>query len=729
MKFVPQRFAVALSMLVALPTILVAAKSGSSPHTRLANSPPANSRIDESLPTIRRTEYGVPHILANDFRGVGIGLGYTQVEDYGDRVILGAIRAKGWMGRTFGKDSIEGDFAAQIDAMRVQETFLLLDAETRAVYDGFAEGINIFIRSHPTRVPQWAKPVFNGYDIAAMDIGDAGIAGAQRLVTRQLSRDSARKTGAPPEREEAPAYSDDGSNAWAFAPSRSKTGNAILLRNPHLAWTAGYWEAHVTVPGKLDFYGDFRIGSPFAVVAGFNRNLGWATTNNAADLDEVYALDIDPSAADHYLFDGVSIAIRQIENTVSYITPSGLKSETRAYDVTPIGPVVHRTKDKVYVVRAGPYNEYRAGEQFLRMMRANSLAEWKKALAMRARATSNLTYADRAGNIFLIWMASIPRRTGASGGDSVALSAHNSNEVWTSLVALDSLPQLLNPRGGYVQNSNDPPYYTNLHVILDTLKYPPYFERPNLGLRTQLALQLVDNQKKLSLEDVMRLKHNYRMLLADRTKLDLIKIVRASSKDSAVLNATNVLQRWDNTTSPDSRGSTLFEAWFRRYTAQARDSTYAEPWTPAKLTATPRGIGKPELAVAAFAWAVDDVKKKFGTTDVAWGDVHRVRRGNVDVPVGGCTGLLGCFRVLSYATAPDGKQVANTGDGWVLGIEFAKTGPRALSVLAYGQSPDSTSPHHADQAAMFAKGQMKTVRFTDADVRKFATRTYQPGQN
>src|SRR6185369_8103367 len=63
-----------------------------------------------------------------------------------------------------------------------------------------------------------------------------------------------------------PANSDDGSNAWAFAPSRTKSGKAILLRNPHLAWTAGYYEAQVTVPGVLDFYGDFRIGGPFIVV-------------------------------------------------------------------------------------------------------------------------------------------------------------------------------------------------------------------------------------------------------------------------------------------------------------------------------------------------------------------------------------------------------------------------------------------------------------------------------
>ena len=106
------------------------------------------------------------------------------------------------------------------------------------------------------------------------------------------------------------AVDDDGSNAWALAPSRTKSGKAILLRNPHLAWTAGYYEAHLTVPGVVDFYGDFRIGGPLIVIGGFNRDLGWATTNsNSGDLTEIYALDVDPAAPDHYLLDGASLPL------------------------------------------------------------------------------------------------------------------------------------------------------------------------------------------------------------------------------------------------------------------------------------------------------------------------------------------------------------------------------------------------------------------------------------
>jgi len=86
------------------------------------------------------------------------------------------------------------------------------------------------------------------------------------------------------------------------------------MRNPHLSWDAGYYEAQVTVPNVMDFYGDFRIGGPFSVVGGFNHDLGFATTNNAPELEAIYALDVDSAQVDHYLFDSMSLRLeRQLE--------------------------------------------------------------------------------------------------------------------------------------------------------------------------------------------------------------------------------------------------------------------------------------------------------------------------------------------------------------------------------------------------------------------------------
>src|SRR5262249_19604838 len=169
------------------------------------------------------------------------------------------------------------------------------------------------------------------------------------------------------------------------------------------------------------------------------------------------------------------------------------------------------------------------------------------------------------------------------------------------------------------------------------------------------------------------------------------------------------LTRWDNTAAPDSRGAVLFEAWWRRYSALASGATrYALPWNVADPVGTPRGLGDRIRAVSALREATADVKRRYGRLDVPWGEVHRVRFPGKDYPVGGCGGDLGCFRVLQFRQDPDGKLVAAGGDGWILAIEFGKV-PRALSVLAYGESARPHSPYPRDQARLFSQGQVKPV--------------------
>jgi acyl-homoserine-lactone acylase len=115
------------------------------------------------------------------------------------------------------------------------------------------------------------------------------------------------------------------------------------------------------------------------------------------------------------------------------------------------------------------------------MMQARTLAEWKDAMRIRARLNSSFTYADRGGNIFYLWNAAIPDLPHPTKGDSAALPAHRTSDVWKHYVSLDSLPQVLNPKGGYVHNENDPPYYTNMREPLDPKRYPAYFPSPRLG--------------------------------------------------------------------------------------------------------------------------------------------------------------------------------------------------------------------------------------------------------
>ncbi len=398
----------------------------------------------------------------------------------------------------------------------------------------------------------------------------------------------------------------------------------------------------------------FPVARPKTRVAILSTNTG---DGEALDFD---ALQVDPDHPDHYLFDGGSVPLRREWVTVEFKNGDGLARESREFFHTPLGPVIHRGGGKIFVFRSAPNGEFRMAEQFLQMMRAKNLEEWKSAMRIRAQPSSNFTYADREGNIFYLWNATIPDLPHPSGEDKTAVTASRSDEVWTQLAEFVELPQLLNPRGGYLHNENDSFHYTNLRQIFDPDDFPENFPEPRLTLRSQHALELINNDRKLTLEEVVDLKHSMRMLLADRIKGELIVAVRSSNPEPELSRAIQIIENWDNTVAAESRGAELFRVWFGHYLmdegmwasstreqrVQAWKAAFRHPWNPNEPLTTPRGLSNPDRAVEAFRTAADETKKKHGGWDVAWGEVHRLQRGSVDVPVGGCPGRLGCFRVL-----------------------------------------------------------------------------------
>ena len=701
---------------------------------------------------IHRTHYGVPHILAEDLKAMGFGLGYVQSEDYGTSIAVGMIASRGTLARHLGADELDADFVAREGHARAVETFHRLDARTRDVYAGFAEGVNHYIRLHRDEFPSWVTPGFTGVDALARDVQTWSRRDADRFLqrfdtpatgsARDASRDPApshARDGRPTHPPSDESFILDGSNAWAFHGSRTASGHTILLRNPHLRWDGDhdllarpsgltYYEAHVRVPGVIDFYGDFRIGTAFGIIGGFNPDLGWATTNNYPTLSQVYRLDAHPTLADHAVLDGRPLTLTRRDVTVDYLAADGTTAlETRTSWWTPHGPVIHRTEEHVYLLRDPRDGEFRRGEQFLRMMMTRSLDEWLGVMRMRAHPTSNFTYADRAGNIVHYYNARLPQLPHPVTGDTAAIAA-TSADMWSELVPWETLPLYINPPGGYVQQANDPPDHTNLNVPLDRDTVPHNLPERRLRLRSQLSLELAAGAGDgLTLEDVIELKHSPRVLMAERVVGELVAAARAAD-DPGLAEAVAVLEGWDRRAAATSRGAVLFDRWAARYFAEVADSLrWREPWDPANPVTTPVGVGDEGAAVEALRSAVGSLRDEGIALDTPWGDIHRVIRGDVDEPVSGCPPTLGCFRVLLFEPTGDGRRAANRGDSWVLLVEFGDV-PRAHTVLAYGQTARNGAANHADQAEMFARGELKRVAWTGEEIRNATTRRYRPGE-
>ena len=191
---------------------------------------------------IVRTAHGVPHIRAENLRAAGYALAWLQLEDYGPRTAMQILRASGRMGLVFGRDSMEQDFLAQHARTIAIASYPQLEPNTRDIYDGFALGLDRYIALHPGEYPATMPTDFTGYDVLAGDMGEPAYAMVRRFLSKldpkQFPPETGRR-GAPGEGDDELTRDNVGSNAWAFAPSRTKSGKAILLRNPHLVWTAG----------------------------------------------------------------------------------------------------------------------------------------------------------------------------------------------------------------------------------------------------------------------------------------------------------------------------------------------------------------------------------------------------------------------------------------------------------------------------------------------------------
>ena len=678
---------------------------------------------------IRRTEFGVPHITGETLEAAAFGFGYCQAEDHLANILRGILAVRGQSAANFGPGeddkNVKADFFNRQFRVyaRAVETYHKLDPDYRVMIEGFAAGLNFYVDRHPDQAPAWA-PRVSGHDVAAY-----GISGVMRFAFNRsdILKDFLKAQGASTALlDDAPDDTQIGSNMWAFAPSRSQSGHALLMGNPHQPWQAvsTYYEAHMIVPGRMNFYGATFVGRPI-ITSGWNDHLGWSHTVNAPDLEEIYELDLDPAVADHYLFDGGSVPLVRDDAQVTVKTDGGPVTTTRTFWHAPLGPVVHRTAAHAYVLRSACYENYRAYEQWLRMSQSKTFDEFRRAVAMNQVPMFNICYADRVGNIYYLWNGTVPNLP-HKAHKAEAVHAARTADVWTTIHATSELPQLVNPAGGYVQNCNSPPYLTNLQAPLDPAAYPAHFSPNDLSLRTQHSLLLVNNDKKFSLEEICALKHSSLMLLAERVKDDLIVAVRGAAPTSEVEAGLRALDKWDNTVAADSRGGTLFANWWDRYYEKGVGK-FAVPWSAAEPMKTPRGLADPRRAVTMFHAALAEVGNLYGRPDVAWGEVHRIRKGEVDLPVTGGSGLMGCFRVLEFKKDKDDKLAANSGDSFVFAVEFSDP-PRAFTNVAYSQSDVPTSAHFADQAPLFSANRLKPAAFTEAEIAARLLKSYRPGE-
>ncbi|UAL09247.1 penicillin acylase family protein [Caulobacter segnis] len=652
--------------------------------------------------------YGVPHIYGKDDAAVFYGFGWAQAQNHGDVVIHLYGEARGRAAEYWGESFADSDrwLLANDVPRRAASWYRAESAQFRANLDAFAEGINAYAKAHPDKIDPAVKVVL---PVTGVDV----MAHAHRLMQFIYIAPREKTLGGS-----NPA-ANAGSNAWAVAPSKSASGNAMLLANPHLPWPTSYFtyfEADLNGPG-YQIYGATQVGLPVLRFA-FNQRMGFTNTVNTLLGSTNYELKL---ADGGYVFDGKVLPFQTRQASFKIKGADGtLRTETLTIRSSVHGPVFDRPDGKTVALRVAGLDRPGGLSQYWEMGLSKSFAQFEKILRKLQVAKFNIVYADKEGHIQFLDNGILPKHdkgdlaywNGFVPGDTSAT-------LWTDILSYDDLPKVTDPASGFVQNANDPPWVSTWPQAIRYEDFPPYVA-PNgpMSLRAQQSTHLLADKAKLSFEDFVARKHSHHTLMADRVLPDLIAAAQ-NDPDPEIQAAVALLKGWDRQTTGDSRAALLFETWAGKFAPNnfLVQANYKVKWSPADPIGTPSGVADPAKAVEFLKAAIVEAKAKYGAIDRPFGEVSRFAIDDVDLPGNGGFGNTGLFRTITWGPLKDGRRLPQHGETWVSMVEFS-TPIKAVGLMSYGNASQPGSKHRADQLKHLSENTLRTLWTTRAEVEK-----------
>lgn len=643
--------------------------------------------------------WGVPHVYANNEVEMYYAHGWSQMHNHANLVLKLYAQARGKAAEYLGKEYLSSD--KQIHLFNLPDSaeahYARAEGENKQFLDAFVKGINDYANANLDKIDEGLKQVL---PVQATDI----LAHEKRVMCLSFIAGGDIHNSI---QEITP-----GSNSYAIAPSKSASGNAMLVTNPHLPWRdlMLFFEAHLTAPG-FNAYGVSLIGFPTLNIA-FNEHLGWTHTVNTIDASDRYELTLRD---DGYLLDNEVVSFQEKSIQLKVLQEDGtLKEENIELRYSEHGPVIGDKGDKAYAVRIAGLENSLFNTQYHKMAKAKNLNEFEDALKMLQNPMFNVIYADQDGNILYFFNGNVPVR---GEGDwnfwNKTIDGTRSKYIWDRYHDYEDLPRLVNPPSGFVQNANDPPWTSTHPTILAPNDYPSYMSPGNIPthIRAQRAVNLIKNDSSIEFNQLVDYKLNTGMEAADRFLNDLLAAVE-QFPDSTAVKAAKILQEWDRATNVDSRGAVLFAKWFDKLDG----SMITTPWRSDKPFTTPVGLNNPKRVVENLVLAAKEVEATYGAMDIAWGEINRFKVGKYEFPGNGGPHNYGVFRTMYFAADNESnKNYAYHGDAYVAVTEFGES-VKAVVLLSYGNATQPGSKHIGDQLKFLSEKKMRPALLTKKDV-------------
>lgn len=722
---------------------------------------------------IRRTAFGVPHIRAENERGLGFGIGYAYAQDNLCLLANEIVTVNGQRSRYFGPEQ----FTVEQRENRVSDLFFTWlntpeavkafwgaqPAQVRDLVAGYAAGYNRYLAERREQgLPQqcqgeWVR------DIAAEDLVKLT---RRLLVEGGVGQFAEALAGATPPQataqldSSAKAYQladarlqrfalDRGSNAVAVGSERSFNGRGMLLANPHFPWVGGmrFYQMHLTIPGKLDVMGAALPGLPMINI-GFNQHLAWTHTVDSSKHFTLYRLQLDPKDPTRYLLDGKSLPLDKQTVTVQVKQADGqVVPVSRDVYSSQFGPIVQWPgkldwdHQYAYSLRDANLDNDRVLTQWYAMNQASSLKALQDSVhKIQGIPWVNTLAVDDKGQTLYMNLSVVPNVSADKlakcsdpriGLQMIVLDGSNSACAWDidpqaaqkGIYAASQLPQLL--RKDFVQHSNDSAWLANPAQPLTGFSPLISQDGQPLGLRSRFALERLSALGKkgpLAVKDLQQMVMDDNVYLATQVLPDLLKFCAADlGADAAALKPVCVsLKGWDGRANLDS-GIGLVHFQNIMQALQASPDIWRVPFDPKDPQHTPRGLAieQPTVSKAlreALLASAATAQKMVLKPETRWGDIQVVSNGAQQTAIHGGPGTLGIYNAIQSVPREDGKLEVISGTSYLQVVSFDDKGPHAQGLLAFSLSSDPESKYSRDQTEAFSKKQWSVLPFTEQQI-------------
>jgi acyl-homoserine-lactone acylase len=689
--------------------------------------------------TITRDDWGIAHVYGKTDSDAVFGMIYAQAEDDFNRVETNYINSMGRLAEVEGESKIYQDLRMKlfIDPDVTKTQYEKCPEWLKKLMRAWADGLNFYLLKHPEVRPRLIKR-FEPWMVLTFTEGSIG-GDIERVGLNQLEAfygkvplNAAHAGSADDDEDEEPR----GSNGIAIAPSNTKEHHALLLINPH---TSFFFRSELQMAGtaQLNAYGAVTWGQ-FFIYQGFNEHAGWMHTSSGVNAVSFYLETIEKK--DGKLFYKYGKEDRPVESkeiTVPYRTDHGMLEKKFTVYRTHHGPIVREEDGKWVSIRLMQDPVHALMQSYTRTL-SPGYPGFLGSMQFHTNSSNNTIFADQNGDIAYFHGNFIPRRD-SSFDWTKPVDGSNPATEWHDLLSVDETPHLLNPKSGWLYNSNNWPWSAAGPSSPKKEDYPAYVETGGETARGLHAIRVLQDKKDFTVDSLIAAAYDSYLPWFEKPIPCLVKAWDAmpsgDPQKAKLAEQISLLRDWDFRWGAKSVPTSLAVFWGedvqKRVGPDARKAgIYMSDYICTKAS--------PALLLQSLSDASDKLVADFGTWKTPWGDINRFQRLTGDIvqpfndvspsiPVGFTSAVWGSLASFGAHAYPGTKKWYGTsGNSFVAVVEFGDK-VRARAVTAGGESGNPSSPHFNDEAQRYSTGDLREVYFYREQLQGHTQHEYHPG--